>query len=195
MRTLLIVPFVVLAIVYSAFAQEKDENVTALTNLVDIYSRSVATRDSLAFYELFNEGSVIWGAVLSDRTQSREQEDKGVTASNYFEGSYKRFMRGLFKYESSEDKFENIRIIEDGSVASITMDYSFWANGTMTNWGSKYLSLIKRDGKWKISSVIYSLDLTKYFKQPSRTERQKAKKKHGYYFLSTCTNENVFNGK
>ncbi|MDJ1494842.1 nuclear transport factor 2 family protein [Cytophagaceae bacterium DM2B3-1] len=172
-----------LTLVYSAFAQrafaqEKDKNATALSILVDTYSQSVATRDSATFYGLFNDGSVMWGAVLSERTQSKEQEVKGTTASNYFEGSYKRFMRGLFRYESCEDKFENIHIIEDGSVASITMDYSFWANGSMTNWGSKYLSLIKRDGKWKITSVIYSLELTKYFKQPSLTERRKAKKKH-----------------
>jgi len=41
----------------------------------------------------------------------------------------------------------------------------------MTNWGGKYLSLIKRDGKWKITSVIYSLELTDYFEQPTLKER------------------------
>ncbi|MGZ3761013.1 MAG: hypothetical protein ACXVJE_18915 [Mucilaginibacter sp.] len=53
------------------------------------------------------------------------------------------------------------------------MDYSFWADQKMTNWGGKYLTLIKRDGKWKITSVIYSLELTDYFKQPPLQERQR----------------------
>ncbi|MEO6851208.1 MAG: hypothetical protein ABI166_11275 [Mucilaginibacter sp.] len=82
-------------------------------------------------------------------------------------------MRSLFRYKSTEDKFDHIRIIEDGTVASVVMDYSFWADDKMTNWGGKYLSLIKRDGKWKITSVIYSLELTDYFEEPTLKERQK----------------------
>ncbi|WP_184548177.1 hypothetical protein [Mucilaginibacter sp. FT3.2] len=72
---------------------------------------------------------------------------------------------------SAEDKFDNIRIVEDGTVASVSMDYSFWANNKMTNWGGKYLTLIKRDGKWKITSVIYSVELAEYFEQPGLNER------------------------
>ncbi|PIG97519.1 hypothetical protein CS542_07045 [Pedobacter sp. IW39] len=60
-------------------------------------------------------------------------------------------MRALFRYKSTEDKFDNIKIIEDGTVASVTMDYSFWANDKMTNWVVNILTLIKRDGKWKIT--------------------------------------------
>jgi hypothetical protein len=41
----------------------------------------------------------------------------------------------------------------------------------MTNWGGKYLTVIKRDGKWKITSVIYSVELANYFGQPPFTER------------------------
>jgi len=79
----------------------------------------------------------------------------------------------LFKYQSTEDKFDNIQIIEDGTVASVVMDYSFWANGSMTNWGNKNLLLVKKDGKWKITSVIYSLELTDFYAQPSPKEREK----------------------
>ena len=82
-------------------------------------------------------------------------------------------MRSLFRYKSTEDKFDHIRIIEDGTVASASIDYSFWADNKMTNWGGKYLLLIKRDGKWKITSVIYSLELSNYFEQPTLKERQK----------------------
>jgi len=45
----------------------------------------------------------------------------------------------------------------------------------LTFWGCKYLALIKRDGKWKITSVIYSLEYTEYFSQPSLKKRQKQK--------------------
>ena len=71
--------------------------------------------------------------------------------------------------KSSEDKFDHIEVTEDGTVASVTMDYSFWVDGEMSNWGNKYLGLIKIDGKWKITSVIYSIELTDFYKQPDHS--------------------------
>lgn len=128
-----------------SFAQSADKK--EIHRIIDVYSKCVIEKDSATFYDLFNDGRVTWCAAI-----------KG---GDYFEGSYKGFMRGLYKYKHSEDKFDKIHIVEDGTVASVTMDYSFWAEGKMTNWGGKYLTLIKRDGKWKITSVIYSLELVK----------------------------------
>lgn len=156
-------------------AQQVTDNKKEISNLIDIYSKSVIQRDSTKFYDLFNKGEVTWCAALKDRSQARELTKKGQVKerSNYFSGSYQGFLRSLFRYKSTEDKFDNIRIVEDGTVAAVTMDYSFWADHKMTNWGGKYLTLIKRDGKWKITSVIFSLELTEYFEQPPLKERQK----------------------
>ncbi|OXE99983.1 putative lumazine-binding protein [Flavobacterium araucananum] len=161
-----------------ANAQQKTTDKQEISAIINQYSESVIKKDSITFYTLFNEGTVTWCAAIKDKSQSKEIEKKGLekAGTNYFTGSYKGFLRGLFKYESTEDKFDNIHIIEDGTVAAVTMDYSFWANNKMTNWGGKYLTLIKRDGKWKITSVIYSLELVSYFEQPSLAKRQKDKK-------------------
>ncbi|WP_139235728.1 nuclear transport factor 2 family protein [Mucilaginibacter polytrichastri] len=35
------------------------------------------------------------------------------------------------------------------------------------------MSLIKIDGKWKIASVIYSIEFVAYFKRPLLSDRQK----------------------
>lgn len=158
--------------------QEKTSNKKEINNIIKLYSESVIKKDSITFYNLFNDGTVTWCAALKDKSQQKEVEKKGAdkARTNYFSSSYKDFLRGLFNYETTEDKFDNIDIVEDGTVASVTMDYSFWANNQMTNWGGKYLTLIKRDGKWKITSVIYSLELLPYFEQPSLLKRQKEKK-------------------
>lgn len=165
---------ILLLAVFSFYGQKKNDDKKTISAIIETYSQSVIAKDSVAFYSLFNEGNVIWCAAYKDRTQAKEIEAKGEVkaGSNYFSGSYKGFMRGLFRDKTTEDKFDNIKIVEDGTVASVTMDYSFWADNKMTNWGSKYLNLIKRDGKWKITSVIYSLELIKYFKQPDLKERQ-----------------------
>jgi len=163
-----------LLLVQHSYAQSID-NKKEISRILTTYSRSVVAKDSVTFYRLFNDGLVTWCAALKDRSQAKEVERKGATSagSNYFSRSYKAFMRSLFRYDSTEDKFDNIRIVDDGTVASVTMDYSFWGNNKMTNWGNKYLGLIKRDGHWKITSVIYSLELSHYVEQPTLTERQK----------------------
>ncbi|SEW45807.1 Putative lumazine-binding [Chitinophaga sp. YR573] len=175
MKTITLLTIIFLTIAQQSIAQQTTDNKKEISILIDKYSKSVIEKDSTSFYELFNDGVVTWCAAIKDRSQAREIEKKAVS-SNYFSGSYKGFLRSLFRYTSTEDKFDNIRIVEDGTVASVTMDYSFWANNKMTNWGGKYLTLIKRDGKWKITSVIYSLELSEYFEQPTLNERQKLSK-------------------
>ena len=122
------------------YGQQKADNKKIILAMIDAYSESVIKKDSTTFYSLFNEENVVWCAGYKDRTQARETELKGndKVESNYFSGSYKGFLRSLFRYQSTEDKFDNIKITEDGTVASVTMDYSFWADDKMTNWGSKY---------------------------------------------------------
>jgi hypothetical protein len=174
MKSLKLLPIIFFLTAQRLFAQETIINKEEITNLVNKYSQSVIKKDSVTFYSLFNDGPVTWCAALKERSQAKEVERKGKTTggSNYFAGTYKGFLRSLFKYRSTEDKFDNINIVQDGTVASVTMDYSFWTDNKMTNWGGKYLALIKRDGQWKITSVIYSIELTEYFKQPSLKERQ-----------------------
>lgn len=178
MKNIKLLIFVFLITFQFSNGQEKTSNKKEIYNIIKLYSESVIQKDSITFYNLFNDGTVTWCAALKDKSQQKEVEKKGAdkARTNYFSSSYKDFLRGLFNYETTEDKFDNIAIIEDGTVASVTMDYSFWANNKMTNWGGKYLTLIKRDGKWKITSVIYSLELLPYFEQPSLSKRQKEKK-------------------
>ncbi|MCP2029504.1 hypothetical protein L1276_004691 [Flavobacterium sp. HSC-32F16] len=178
MKLIKILFFGFLITVQHCNAQQKTDNKKEINAIINQYSESVIKRDSVTFYNLFNDETVTWCAAIKDKSQNKEIEKKGAekVKSSYFSGSYKGFLRGLFKYDSTEDKFDNITIIEDGTVASVTMDYSFWANNKMTNWGGKYLTLIKKDGKWKITSVIYSLELISYFEQPSLSKRKKEKK-------------------
>lgn len=178
MKKLKLIPILFLA-VFNSHAQQQTASKQEINTIIKKYAASVIQKDSTAFYDLFNTDNVTWCGAVTDRSQKKAAEKKGYkrSRSGYFSGTYKDFFRGLYKYQSTEDKFDNITIIEDGTVASVTMDYSFWADNKMTNWGGKYLTLIKRDGKWKITSVIYSLDLIEYFEQPALKERQKQKNK------------------
>nr|WP_067062173.1 nuclear transport factor 2 family protein [Mucilaginibacter sp. L294] len=176
MKTIKLLLIIILITVQHLYAQQTTNNKNEISLIINKYSKSVIEKDSVTFYSLFNDDAVTWCAALKGRSQAREIAEKGAetAGSNYFSGSYKGFLRSLFRYRSTEDKFDNIKIVEDGTVASVTMDYSFWADNKMTNWGGKYLSLIKRDGRWKITSVIYSLELSDYFEQPTLKQRKRA---------------------
>lgn len=172
---IIFIAMIILTAIQQSNAQQKTDDKQKIDAIINKYIKSVKERDSAAFYDLFNDGTVTWCAAIKDRSQAKEIETKGIgkARNSYFASNYKDFFEALAKYKTTEDKFDNINIIEDGTVASVTMDYSFWADGKMTNWGSKFLTLIKRDGKWKITSVIYSLELAEYFEQPPLKERRK----------------------
>lgn len=175
MKYLKILIMLLLVVAQQLSAQQKSNDKEQISAIIEKYSEAVIKKDSVVFYGLFNDDNVTWCASVTDKSQRKEIETKGLKESGrgYFSGSYKGFMRSLFRYKATEDKFDNIRIVEDGTVASVTMDYSFWAENKMTNFGSKFLGLIKKDGHWKITSVIYSLELTQYFEQPPLKNRVK----------------------
>ncbi|MCT2408914.1 nuclear transport factor 2 family protein [Chryseobacterium antibioticum] len=151
-----------------SFAQTQDE--TAICKLMDEFMQCIKTRDEVKFASLFQE-PVLWTGIYNDRTQAKRLE-KNPKAEYYFTDDYKAFIKS-FKDDKSEEKFDNIKIIEDGAIASANFDYSFWYDGKMENWGKEIWTLMKIHGTWKITSVTFSMDLAKYFPQPSLKERTK----------------------
>ncbi|GAA5090456.1 hypothetical protein GCM10023210_16570 [Chryseobacterium ginsengisoli] len=149
-------------------AQTKDE--VAIRKVMDDFMGSIKTRNDVIFMSLFQE-PVLWTGMFTERTQARRLE-KNPKATSFFTDDYKAFIKS-FKDDKSEEKFDNIKIIEDGSIASANFDYSFWYDGKMENWGKEIWTLMKINGVWKITSVSFSMDLTKYYQQPSLQERTK----------------------
>ncbi|UCA59928.1 nuclear transport factor 2 family protein [Chryseobacterium rhizoplanae] len=151
-----------------SFAQTKDE--TEIRKVMNDFMESIKTRNETQYLSLFQE-PVLWTGIYKDRTQAKRLE-KNPKAEYYFADDYKAFIKG-FKDDKSEEKFDNIKIVEDGAVASANFDYSFWYDGKMENWGKEIWTLMKINGIWKITSVTFSMDLAKYFPQPSLNERTK----------------------
>lgn len=151
-----------------AWSQTKDE--IAIRKVMDDFMECIKTRDEAQYLSLFQE-PVLWTGIYKDRTQVKRSE-KNPKLEAYFADDYKDFIRS-FEDNKSEEKFDNIQIIEDGSIASANFDYSFWYDGKMENWGKEIWTLMKINGVWKITSVTFSMDLTQYYPQPSLKERTK----------------------
>jgi len=146
------------------FAAEKKE----IQHVVWQFKESIIQKDSATFNSLFHENPVVWIGIVKNRSQQKRLEINPSNRKNYFKDTYENFFRYIMEKGGKEEKFEQIRIINDDVIASVSFNYSFREENTMTNWGSEYWQLIKAEGKWKIVSIIYSYENAKFFPLHSR---------------------------
>jgi CubicO group peptidase (beta-lactamase class C family) len=169
---------IILVIVQFVFAQitlcqstnlsEKDK----IHAILNEFMNYIETKDSIKMYNLFHKGSVTWVGVYKETTQ-KERLKKDSLSLNYKISDYKTWFKNVCKPEPRREDFSNIEIIEDGSVASVTFDYSFWVNNKKGNWGKEFWHLVNEKGSWKIASVIFSIELEIYKTDP-QSERNMA---------------------
>ena len=149
------------------FAQNHNGEKAEINKVVQQFKESIIKKDSVTFYSLFHENPVVWIGLVKDKTQQKRVELNPANTKNFFRDTYEIFFRGILEEkDATEEKFEDVQIINDEVIASVTFNYSFWFNNKMTNWGREIWHLIKVDGKWKITSVVYSYELTKYYPKP-----------------------------
>lgn len=140
---------------------------TEIRQLLTTFMDCITKKDSVTFYSLFHEQPVTWVGVYRDKT-SEAIVKKDSTAKTYFKDTYQEFFRYILSTQQTEEKFYNVDIVEDGSIASVTFDYSFWENNKKTNWGKESWGLVKINGQWKITSVLFSLDLEDINPEPKK---------------------------
>lgn len=118
---------------------------------------SIKTKDSLKFYSLFHESPVLWLGTVKEKTYQDDLK-RNPKAKDYFRSTFKGFFNSISDSNRYEEKFYNIDIVEDGHIATVSFDYSFWENDNKINWGKESWGLIKTGNIWKICSVIFSVE-------------------------------------
>ena len=138
-----------------------------IKKILETFMGCLIKKDSTTFYNLFHNEPTAWVGVFKEKTQ-QDRLKKDSTRNNYFESTYKRFYRSISDMGADEEKFYNIDINTDGSISSVTFDYSFWENKKKINWGKESWGLVKINGQWKITSVIFSLEFENINPEPKR---------------------------
>jgi hypothetical protein len=160
----------------SRSTSSKVDHKQTIHRIMDSFMKCIHKKDEATYYSLFAEGPISWYGVMKDESD-RQIKKKNPKAKSWFSDSPKEFYDSLRDEDKNEERFDNITIIEDGSIASVTFDYSFWRKGKMLNWGTEHWGMVRIDGKWKISSVVFSMDMTEYAKQPTLKHRAAEKRK------------------
>ncbi len=131
-------------------------NQQAIRQVLATFTKCLVHKDSTAFYSLFYPGPVTWVGVTRHKSYAAELA-RDSRATDSFSANYKAFYRHFYAKAVAE-KFANVQIWEDGYVASVMFDYSFWENAQKVNWGKESWALLKTNGQWKIAAVVFSTE-------------------------------------
>ena len=152
-----ITTLLIILLIQTAFSQTKKENnKQEIQKVLKTFMQCFTKKDSTKFYSLFHTDPVVWVGVTHQKSYAYELKENSSAKDN-FRANYKSFYRHFYTKEV-EEKFYDIQILENGYIATVMFDYSFWEKGKKANWGKENWAMIKTNGQWKITSVIFSTE-------------------------------------
>jgi hypothetical protein len=165
--------FTISLIAIPTFSQnDKTSDEKQIKQVQNIFMECLVKKDSIKFYNLFHKDPIVWIGVTKEKSHLEELK-KESTEKDYFSGNYKQFYRSISNEGTNEEKFYNVNIIEDGYIASVTFNYSFWEDNKKQNWGKESWGMIKTNGEWKITSVLFSLEYENINPEPKIEDNRK----------------------
>lgn len=156
---------VFLGTVCTVNSQNSAAHHSEINTLLQGFMKAIETRDTAKMFSFFADVPVTWVGVWKPTTQ-RQRLLNDANAPEYRVSDFKTWFRSVIKGGTKQEKFLQPVIVEDGTIGSVTFDYSFWVNGKKGNWGKESWGLIKQNGAWKIASVLFSMDLEAVNSEP-----------------------------
>jgi ketosteroid isomerase-like protein len=145
----------------SQAAQAQDTAASArataeIEQLMSEYHQAVTSHDSARMSSLFVDEGSTWFNVLSDTAYARARA-KNPAASKVRHSSFQEFAQFLASSHAALDpQHSNVRILTDGTIASVYFNFVFVIDGKPENQGSETWQLIKGSDGWKIAAITYS---------------------------------------
>lgn len=127
-----------------------------INQVIARFQSSLKAHDAQALGRLFLPDSDVWITILGDDTL-KTMRQKHPTAPHYKVDKREGFLKFVGSTRSPiEEKFHNVQINTDGTVASVYFDFEFLMDGKLQNRGAETWQLVKTDDGWKISAMLYS---------------------------------------
>lgn len=133
-----------------------------IRDVIESFRVSIIEKDKPRFLALFHGMTIPWLSVLENKTLAniRERRADRRKADPLGTPGPEQFIDEVVGIKMRlEEKFSNIRIETDGNIASVYFDYSFHQGEYMSNFGTEAWHLLNTDHGWKITSVIYSVEV------------------------------------
>lgn len=117
----------------------------AIEMLLATYTRAVSTKDQPLFETLLLNPAVPFAGV----------PDGGVKLEAEVR-DYAGFSRRVFKGPAFTQRFQDVRIAQDGGLADVTLIFVNTRADGSSSWGWKTMQLLKVAGHWKIASEFFT---------------------------------------
>lgn len=124
--------------------------------MVERFQAAIIAHDKSALEDIFIADGGSWFDVLGEdaylQIKAKKPELSRVHADNYHH--FAAFV-GESK-QQVEEKFSNVHIQTDGTIASVYFDFSFLMDGKVSNVGSETWQMVNTGEGWKITAMAYS---------------------------------------
>ena len=147
---------VILAASLAAPARAADTD--AIRQVVQQFQSAIVARDGKTLGSLFVQDGGSWLSVLDDAAYA-EAKARNPAAKKSMASTWQKFAD--FVQHSArpvEERFHDVRIDTNGTVASVWFNFDFLVDGKVTNRGSETWQLVRTDDGWKIQAMLYSID-------------------------------------
>ena len=139
----------------------------AIHKVLNSFTQAIIKKDSATLASLFANTPITFLSVRGAGTLAYLKK-KDPSAPLIQIRNYKDFVTYVGQTKDQpEEKFYNVRIRTDGSVASLSSNYSFWSNNQKINWGEENWELIFDGTDWKIVAIVWSVNLEVAEKEPT----------------------------
>ena len=139
-----------------------------LKQVLDTYTSSLIKKDSLAYFNLFNENPIPFVRIYNTKSQTGLVQKKSKIKKDYYNEDYKKYFRTITKENFTDKKINSIVYKQDDYIATIDFDYSYWKNGKKLNLGKETWGLIYKNRSWRITRIFYSMELEKENPEPEK---------------------------
>jgi len=140
---ILFIPVVGAAVSASPSAKSADR--AAIEAVLATYTKAVSTKDQRLFETLLLNKAIPFSYVPND---SHPISDHGTE-------NYEVFRKGVFEGRPFTQRFEDVRIQQEGGVADVTLVFVNTTPTSVTR-GWKTMQLLRVDGVWKIASEFFT---------------------------------------
>lgn len=134
-----------------------DADVAAIRQVVEQFKSAIIARDGKTLGSLFLQEDGNWLSVADAPTWAAVKA-RHPTARKVLPSTWKKFADFVQTADKPvEERFYNVRVDTNGTVASVWFDFDFLIDGQVTNRGSESWQMVRADDGWKISSMLYSM--------------------------------------
>ena len=126
-----------------------------IKQLMAEYHQAVVSHDGTHLASMFiDKGS--WFNVLSDAAYARARA-KNPAALKVRNWTFQQFAKVVSSpHVAMDPQHSDVRILTDGTIASVYFKYVFLIDGKTENQGSETWQLVKASDGWKIAAITYS---------------------------------------